>query len=123
MGLGSTAKTLQRVADMAENVYSRLNDVRDQLDQLRSTVNETDERVARLESEMAEQRALFDALAERQGIDVEGVTAELHIDEAESGPDGTVADEATTADGAADESTAAESTTGPTTDADGPTDD
>lgn len=83
MGLGSTAKTLQRVADLAENVYSRLNDVREQLTQLRSTVQTTDERVARLESELAEQRAVIDALAEKQGIDIESVTAEIHIVEAE----------------------------------------
>lgn len=83
MGLGSTAKTLQRVADMGEEVYSRLNEVRAQLKQLRDTVEETNEHVASLESEIAEQRAILDALAEKQGVDVESVTAEIHIEEAE----------------------------------------
>lgn len=83
MGLGSTAKTIQRVADMGEKVYSRLNDVRDQLTELRSTVQTTDERVAQLEFELVEQRAILDAVAEQQGVDVESVIAESHIDEAE----------------------------------------
>lgn len=87
MGLGSTAKTLQRVADMGEELYSRLNEVRAQLKQLRETVGETNENVASLESEVAEQRAIIEALAENQGIDVDSVTAKVHIDEAEQTPD------------------------------------
>ncbi len=86
MGLGSTAKTLQRVADMGEELYSRLNEVRAQLKQLRETVGETNENVASLESEVAEQRAIIEALAENQGIDVDSVTAEVHIEEAEQTP-------------------------------------
>jgi len=31
MGLGGTAKKLQKVTDMAEDVYARLNDLRDQV--------------------------------------------------------------------------------------------
>lgn len=83
MGLGSTAKTLQRVADMAEDVYTRLNDVREQLKEMRSTVQTTNERVGQLESEIAEQRAIIEALAEQQGVDVDSVTADIHIEEAE----------------------------------------
>lgn len=83
MGLGSTAKTLQRVADMGEELYSRLNEVRSQLKQLRDTVEETNDHVASLESEIEEQRAILNALAEKQGVDVESVVAEVHIEEAE----------------------------------------
>ncbi len=84
MGLGSTAKTLQRVADMGEELYSRLNEVRAQLKQLRDTVEETNDHVASLESEIEEQRAILEALAEQQGVDVDSVIAEIHIDEAET---------------------------------------
>ncbi len=83
MGLGGTAKKLQKVTEMAEDVYTRLNDLRDQVVQMRETTQETSDRVDRLEREAAEMRALLDALAEKEGIDVESVTAEAHIAEAE----------------------------------------
>ncbi|WP_336022911.1 DUF5798 family protein [Halobellus salinisoli] len=87
MGLGSTAKKLQKVTDMAEDVYTRLNDLRDQVVQMRETTQETSDRVERLERESAEMRAVLEALAEQEDIDVESVTADAHITEAESGGD------------------------------------
>ncbi|MGM0590246.1 MAG: DUF5798 family protein [Halobacteriota archaeon] len=84
MGLGSTAKKLQKVADMAEDVYKRLNEVREQVHEMQQTVRETRERVDRLESENAEQRALLEAIAEEQGLDLDAVTAQVHIGEAEA---------------------------------------
>ncbi|MFB6092929.1 MAG: DUF5798 family protein [Haloquadratum sp.] len=83
MGLGGTAKKLQKVTDMAEDVYTRLNDLRDQIVEMRETAQATSDRVERLEAETAEMRAILDALAEEEGIDVETVTAEAHIAEAE----------------------------------------
>jgi chromosome segregation ATPase len=84
MGLGGTAKKLQKVADMGEELYKRINDLRTQVNEMRETVNATHERVDRLESEVAEQRAILEALAEREGIDLEATIAEAHIDEAEA---------------------------------------
>lgn len=84
MGIGGTAKKLQKVAEMAEDVYARLNELREQLAQMRETAQETRDRVDKLERENAEQRALLEALAEKEGIDVETVTANAHILEAES---------------------------------------
>jgi len=84
MGLGSTAKKLQRVADTAEKLYSRINDLRDQMVEMQKTVTETKDRLDVLETESAEQRALLEALAEREGIDVDSVTADAHIREAET---------------------------------------
>jgi len=86
MGLGGTAKKLQKVTDMAEDVYARMNDLRDQVVQMRETTQETSDRVDRLERESAEMRALLEALAEEEGIDVERVTADAHITEAEREP-------------------------------------
>ncbi len=84
MGLGSTAKKLQQVADMAEDVYRKLNDLREQVVETKQTVNETERRVDALASEAAEQRALLEAIAEEQGIDLDAVTATAHIGEAET---------------------------------------
>lgn len=69
MGLGSTAKRLSKVADVAEDIYGRIQQLREELDATRETVEETNERVATLEDELAEQRAIVEALASQQGVD------------------------------------------------------
>jgi len=84
MGLGSTAKKLQQIADMAEDVYARLNQLREQVVETRETVDETKARVEKMDHELAEQRAVVEALAEREGIDVDAITAEVHVVDAES---------------------------------------
>lgn len=86
MGLGGTAQKLQKVASMAEDVYAKLNEVRQQLVELNETVDSIDRRTV-------ENRALIERLAEQQGIDVESVLAEAAIEEAEGdGPAGPGAD-------------------------------
>jgi chromosome segregation ATPase len=84
MGIGGTAKKLQKVAEMGEELYKRINDLRTQVAEMRETVNATHERVDRLENEVAEQRAILKALAEHEGLDVDALIAEAHITEAES---------------------------------------
>lgn len=86
MGLGSTARKLQKVADFAEDLYKRLNELRDQVKEMQSTVVATKERVERLEAENREQRALLEEIAREQGIDLDAVTAKAHIAEAERDP-------------------------------------
>jgi regulator of replication initiation timing len=71
MGLGGTAKKLQKVVDMAEELYDRLNYLREQLAQLQETVERTGTQVERLQREQAANRALLERLAEQQGIDVD----------------------------------------------------
>lgn len=74
MGLGGTAKKVQKLADRADDLYQRVQRLHEQLSETRETVDDTNERVATLEVELAEQRALVTALAEAQGIDVDAVT-------------------------------------------------
>jgi uncharacterized protein Yka (UPF0111/DUF47 family) len=69
MGLGGTAKKLQKVADMAEDVYAKLTALREEVEETRETVETTAERTERLEAELAEQRALIDRLLEAQGVE------------------------------------------------------
>jgi methyl-accepting chemotaxis protein len=87
MGLGSTAKKIQKVADLAEELYSKVNELKSQLQELRGTVEETNDRVDELDRELAEQRALLEAIADQQGIDVETVQTEALIDDAEAKTD------------------------------------
>jgi predicted nuclease with TOPRIM domain len=70
MGLGGTAKKLQKVMDAAEQLYSKMNEVIERLKSLESEVEHTSTQVDHLERDVAEQRALLDALAEQEGLDV-----------------------------------------------------
>ena len=84
MGLGSTTKKLQRVADMAETLYQKVDELRTQVNEVKGHVETTSRRVERVERDLDEQRAVLDALARERGIDVDSVAAGAAIDEAES---------------------------------------
>ena len=84
IGLGDTTKKLQKVAGMAEDVYQRMTELRDQIVELRRTVEATHGTVRSVERRVAEQEALVRELAEREGVDVEAVLAEVNIEEAEA---------------------------------------
>ena len=84
MGLGGATKKLQKVADMGEELYGRINELREQMLEVRETVQETNERVAALENKVDGQAAILEALAEKEGVDVEELLTEAAIEEAES---------------------------------------
>ena len=92
MGFGNTAKRIQTLADKAEQTYQRLNELRNEVQQTQTTVTDTAERVHALENEMAEQRAVLDAVAREVGVDLDSVSTEAHIAEAETDPDAAAAD-------------------------------
>lgn len=84
MGLGSTAKKLQKVADIADDLYTKVTELKTQLQSLQGTVDETNAGVADIERELTEQRALLEAIADEQGIDTERVLTEAVIEDAEA---------------------------------------
>lgn len=84
MPLGNTARKLQKVADTAEDLYAKLGELREQVTATREAVEETSHRLDRLEAEAAEQRALLEAIAEKQDVDLDAVAATAHIGEAEA---------------------------------------
>ncbi len=88
MGLGSTAKKIQKVADTAEKLYAKLNELREQVLAIRDSLEDTDERVQRLENENAEQRAIIEALAREEGIDIESVLEDAELPEQDETEDG-----------------------------------
>jgi hypothetical protein len=102
MGFGSTAKKLQKVADMAEDVYAKLTALREEVEETRETVEETAERTERLEAEVAEQRAMMDRLLEANGLDPEAARGSL------GDPDGGAVDVDQSAQSDDDQSTATE---------------
>ncbi|WP_221621648.1 DUF5798 family protein [Halocatena pleomorpha] len=87
MGLGGTAKKLQRIANMAEEMYARVNDLREQLNGLSQTVDQTNATVEQLRREHAETRALVERLAEEEGIDVDAVLANTNAPGAQRQPE------------------------------------
>jgi DNA anti-recombination protein RmuC len=94
MGLGGTAKKLQTVVNAAEELYAKMNEVIGELKDLRSEVEQTSQQVDALEYEVAEQRAILDAIADAEGVDVEAVLddADLPSDPAEESTEETAAD-------------------------------
>ncbi|OYR53551.1 DUF5798 family protein [Halorubrum halodurans] len=89
MGFGDTAKRIQTLADKAERTYQKINELRSEVEETQTTVLDTSERVQALENEMAEQRAVLDAIAREVGVDLDSVSTEAHIAEAEAAGDGT----------------------------------
>lgn len=87
MGLGGTAKKLQKVMDAAEQLYSKMNEIIGELKDLQGEVENTSEQVDRIERDLAQQRAVLEAIADQQGIDVAQV-----IDDADLPHEGEDAD-------------------------------
>lgn len=83
MPLGGATKKLQQIVDMAEQTYERLNDLREQVQEMRQTVIDTNRRIRQLERTVDDQGALIEALAHDADVDVEQVLAEAAIEEAE----------------------------------------
>ncbi len=117
VGLGGTAEKLQKVASMAEDVYKRLNEMRRELNAMRQTVE-------RVDDQTTQNRALLEAIAEQQGIDVDSVLARTAIEEAEPATEGATStddepasggDGGTTDGPAAGETTSGETTSSGTT--------
>lgn len=76
MGLGSTAKKVQKLGDLAEKLYQRVEELRQSLHETRTELEATSQQVDDLDAELAEQRALLEALADEQGIDADEVVAD-----------------------------------------------
>ncbi|WP_276272177.1 DUF5798 family protein [Haloarcula litorea] len=81
MGLGSTAKKVQKVADVAEKLYAKVNELKEQVENLRETVEDTNERVESVERDLTEQRALLEAVAEESDVDVQSVLDDVGDDD------------------------------------------
>lgn len=74
--LGNAGKKLQKMVDLAEELYERMNQLREQLRELQGAVEETNDRAAAIETEQTAQRALLEAIADDRDIDVEAVLDE-----------------------------------------------
>lgn len=73
MDLGNTAKKLQRATKVAEESYKKMNELLERIQRLQEDLETTSRQVDRIERDVAEQRALLEALADREGVDTEAV--------------------------------------------------
>ena len=83
MGLGSTTKKIQLLAERAEQLYAQIGELREQINELRTTVEATGRTVDDLERRSEKQWALLVAIAEAQDVDVEQVLTEAAIEDLE----------------------------------------
>ena len=79
MDIGGIKTKIQQVLDAAEQLYAKMNEVVEQLTELTERLEATDQRLMAVERRVAEQRALVEALAEREGIDADAVLAEADL--------------------------------------------
>lgn len=91
MGLGGTAKKIKKLSDLAEKMYAQVGELRETVTELRDRVEMTTERIEHLEAESRRQRALIEAMADQQGVDVDAVLdeveSELAAEESEEADD------------------------------------
>lgn len=110
MGLGNTAKKVQRVSQLAEKLYDAVNEVLDRLSELHDRVEGAAADIEEVRQEQREQRAILEALADEQGVDVEAAVAEVEElagDEGDAGEGATESD-ARTSEGTGDPETSAD---------------
>lgn len=99
MGLGGATRKLQKVADMGEELYGRMNELLEQVIETQETVDDTHERVGAIENRLDQQGVLLEALAEKHDIDVDALLTEVAIEPAETdSSDGESSDDTTIPD-------------------------
>jgi septal ring factor EnvC (AmiA/AmiB activator) len=81
MDIAGTKKKVQRTVKVAEETYKKINEVIERVEKLQRDLETTSEQVDYVERELAEQRALIEALAEQQGLDVETILEDVQYPE------------------------------------------
>lgn len=86
MGLGDTAKRLKLIAEKAEKVYEQIIALRNQVLEVKETLDETNDRVSAVEGRLERQEAILAAVAEEHDVDVDALVASIE-DTADDGDD------------------------------------
>lgn len=79
--LGNAGQKISRMVELAETLYEKVVQLREEVQALRETAQETRDRIADLEHEVADQRALLEAVAEAHDLDVEAIREAARDDE------------------------------------------
>lgn len=81
MDIAGTKQKVQRMVKVAEETYKKINQVIEQVEALQEDLSTTSKQVDHIEYELVEQRALIDALAREQGLDIEEILEEIEYPE------------------------------------------
>lgn len=81
MDIAGTKQKVQRVVKVAEETYKKINQVIEQVEQLQEDLEQTSDQVDHIEREQADQRALLEALAEEQGLNIEAILDDVEYPE------------------------------------------
>lgn len=73
MDIAGTKQKLQRMMKIAEESYKKMNEMMEKMQRLQEDMTETSDQVDRMEYDLAEQRALLYALAEKEDLDIEAI--------------------------------------------------
>lgn len=79
--IAGTKQKVQRMVKVAEETYKKINEVIEKVETLQKDLATTSEQVDHMETELAEQRALLEALVHEQGVDVEAVLEDVEYPE------------------------------------------
>lgn len=71
MVIGSATQKIQTIVELAEDLYERVTELREQVAAMRDTVEDTHDRVVAMETDLEDQRAVVAAIAAEHDIDVD----------------------------------------------------
>lgn len=81
MDIAGTKKKIQRLSKVVEESYKKINELMERIQKLQEDLEVTSEQVDEIEYDLAEQRALLEALAEAQGLDVAEILDDADLPE------------------------------------------
>jgi septal ring factor EnvC (AmiA/AmiB activator) len=84
MDIAGTKKKIQRATKVAEESYKKMNEMMEKIQQLQEDLATTSTQVDHMEHDLAEQRALLEAIADQHGLDVDQLLEEADLP---AGPD------------------------------------
>lgn len=73
MDIAGTKKKIQRVVKVGEETYKKINEVIEEIEKLQENLAKTSDQVDHIEREQADQRALLEALADEQNLDIDEI--------------------------------------------------
>lgn len=81
MDIGGTAKKIQTATKIAEESYKKMQAMTERMKDLQDDMETTSRQVDEMEYELAEQRALLEAVATEQGLDPGTILADADLPE------------------------------------------
>jgi DNA anti-recombination protein RmuC len=79
MDIAGTKKKIQRLSKIVEKSYKKINEMLERMQTVEEDLDKTSQKVDNIEYDLAQQRAILDALATDRGIDVDEVLAEADL--------------------------------------------